>query len=162
MKLKDTGLHFGIVSVFAHWAGAICILCFAVGVVWEIVNPSHQIQAFIQSIACLIACLHVFRLVWRLRKYHPDLSGGENPAQVLSANGVAFGVLSAGAVLLAMLWIREGGAIVGDSWWFTSLYWLGFVFFLPRLLLHLFEVSGHVFKFRDESRNRMFDIAIEL
>ncbi|WP_323776339.1 cytochrome b/b6 domain-containing protein [Leisingera sp.] len=165
MKLEDTGLHFGLVTVIMHWVGAACILSFATGVLWEAITEANEIRNATLHIGALTACLHLFRLIWRLRNYHPAPLGGANPAQVLVGRGVALGMLLAGIVLPMMFWFKECDAIaspIGQTWWYASLFWMGFTCCLLGLLLHLFGVYTHVCKFKDDSLKRMVGITTEL
>jgi len=165
MRLRDTGLHFGLVTVIMHWLGAACILSFATGVLLEAITGSIAIRNAALSIGAFTACLHLFRFLWRLRNYHPAPLGGANPAQVLVGRGVALGMLLAGVVLPVMFWFKEGEATVspiGQTWWFAPLFWLGFTCFLLGLLLHLFGVYTHVCKLKDNSLKRIMGTAIDL
>lgn len=165
MQLRDTGLHFGLVTVIAHWLGAALVLSFAAGVLWEAIAGATAIRNVTFFIGGLTACLHFFRLVWRLRSYHPAPLGGANPAQVLVGRGVALGMLLAGIVLPVMFWLKESdtsASRIAEAWWIAPLFWLGFSCFLLGLLLHLLGVYTHVFKHKDDTLKRMVGVPVDL
>ncbi len=162
MNVKDTGLHFGLVSVISHWLGAACLTAFSAGVLWEVASGDPMVRNATLALGGLTACLHTFRLIWRLKSYHPTPLGGANPAQVLVGRGVALGMLLAGVVLPTMYWVLRGSTSFSVPWWVTPLFWLGFTCFFLGLALHLFGAYTHVFKLKDDSLKRMFGFTVDL
>jgi len=166
MKLKDNGLRFGAVTVFSHWLGAAILISFSVGVILTTATGSDAIRAFTLTIGLFSAGVHVFRMYWRLRNYHPAPLGGANPAQVLVGRGVAFGMLLAGIILPVMFKIKEGNwqqeFLNSQEWWFVPLFWVGFTCFLLGLLLHLYGAFTHVFTLKDDSLKRILGLPVDL
>lgn len=163
MRYKDSGLHFGIVSVLGHWVGGAAFLAFLISAcVADIFAPkfmpAHTLALWT---SVLVLPASAFRLYWRIANYHPAPLGGANPAQVLVGRGIALGMLLAGVVLPAMYWIKEVLAVT-VSWWLTPLFWVGAACFCCGLALHLYGAFTHVFVLKDASLKRMLGYQIDL
>lgn len=173
MRTRDTGLHYGLVTITCHWIGAVLMLAFITA---TFVASDAAGRDLAMGLGLLTAPLYAFRLYWRLTNYNPAPLGGTNPAQVLVGQGVVLGMLLAGVVLPILFWAKEagGGAQVhaftlplpsyaAEPWsLLTPLFWLGVTAFLLGFGLHLFGVYTHQFVLKDETLNRLLGKAVKL
>jgi cytochrome b561 len=163
MRFRDSGLHFGLVSVVGHWAGVAILLAFLISALVSDLTGSDfdSTRDVTLRVALLTAPFFAFRLYWRVSNFHPAPLGGANPAQVLAGRGVAMGMLLAGVVLPIMYWVKEVLA-PASSWWLTPLFWLGVACFFGGLALHLYGAFIHVFILKDDSLKRLMGNQVDL
>ena len=163
MRLRDNGLHFGLVSVVGHWGGATILAAFLLSAAASEFFDAEFNSTRVATlwIALLTAPIFAFRLYWRVTNFHPAPLGGANPAQVLAGRGVAMGMLLAGVVLPILYWTKEVVA-TASSWWLTPLFWLGVAFFLGVLILHLYGAFTHIFILKDDSLKRLMGHKVDL
>lgn len=163
MKLRDSGLHFGLVSVVSHWVGAALFAAFLTGVIAAEVTVacSNTASTLTHLIALFMVPLYAFRLYWRVTNFHPAPLGGANPAQVLAGRGVALGMLLAG-VVLPLLYAAKEFLAIAHAVWLAPLFWLGVACFLGGLVLHLYGAFTHVFVLKDDSFKRLIGRKVDL
>ena len=182
MKLRDTGLGFGLVTISCHWTGAFMLpgfLIFALGTLAGSAPPNPERLDAVSSLGFLCAVLFSFRIYWRLKHHHPMPLGGAKPVEVIVARCVAFGLLVAGVVLPLILWaalsaggheFRVFGLALPRIWsegaasafYLMGLFWLGVVAFSLGFLLHLFGAFKHQVILKDDAVLRLMGKEIEL
>jgi len=182
MQIKDTGLGFGLVTIFSHWTGAVLMLGFVAVIFSTLGLEGEQLLARYQmtaSVGFLCFCLFSFRLYWRLKNYHPLPLGAATPIEILAGRGIAFGLLLAGIVLPVIFWaylsargidlrvfsisfpvIWQPGPTAAFT--FSVLLWLGISAFTLGFLLHLFAAIKHQFITKDDAILRLMGKKIEL
>ncbi|NRG16629.1 cytochrome B [Rhizobiales bacterium] len=182
MKLRDTGLAFGVVTIACHWTGAFLLPGFLLLAVYTLAgsaSPDPESLNTLTSLAFLCAVLFSFRIYWRLKHYHPMPLGGAKPVEVIIARCVAFGLLVAGVVLPLILWaslsasgheFRLFGLAFPRIWsegeasafYLTGLFWLGVIAFTLGFLLHLFGAFKHQVILKDDAVLRLMGKKVEL
>lgn len=182
MRLKDTGLGFGIVTIACHWTGAFLLpgfLLIALNTLTGSVPPDPARLETVTTLAFACAILFSFRIYWRLKHFHPMPLGGAKPVEVIVARCVAFGLLLAGVVLPLILWaaLSAGGYDfrvfdltfpriwsegASAAFYLMGLFWLGVVAFTLGFLLHLFGAFKHQFVLKDDAVLRLMGKEVEL
>ena len=181
IKIKDTGLGFGIVTIVNHWAGAIIMVSFitlcasTIGLTGELEITRWKITGTL-GFLCLL--LFTFRFYWRLKNYYPLPLGGQ-PIEVIISRSVAYGLLIAGIVLPIILWALLSARGIGffvfgvrfpDIWsispigvtYLSILFWLGIMAFSLGLLLHAFGAIKQQFFLKNDAVLRLMGKKIDL
>ncbi len=182
MKIRDTGLSYGIVTIFNHWIGALLMPGFvllSVAYIGFSENVQTEKLRVLTTIASLVFILSVFRIYWRIRCFHPVPLSGIAPVAVLVSRCVAVGLLLAGVILPLLLWMLLSAS--GQGFYFMSLrladvvspgreateflqllYMAGIASFIFGLSLHLTGVFKHQFIIRDKTLARLFGARAEI
>ncbi len=182
MKLGDTGLGFGMVTIVCHWTGVFVLpgfLILSLATLAGEAEPDPARLELLTTLGFVSALLFSFRMYWRLKQYHPMPLGGAKPVEVIVGRCVAFGLLLAGVVLPLILWAAlsaEGEAFrvlgltfpriwpIGPVAAFSlmALFWLGALAFTLGLLLHLFGAFRHQVILKDDAVLRMMGKDVEV
>ena len=182
MRIKDSGLGFGLVTILNHWIGAIIILgFFACNLSALALEGEEQTArlAFTANLGFLWFCHSCFRIFWRLKSYYPMPLGPTSPAQVLISRSVAFAMLLAGVflplVFLAQLSAQNIVVQVGGlpfhlilpipeaaTFILALLFWLGMAALGAGFLLHLYGAFSHHFLQKDDTLPRLLGKHVEM
>lgn len=183
MRMRDSGLAFGVVTISSHWIGAIAFPSFLVACLIASWAPEDGYVAAAQIAMQLgLPCffLFSFRFVWRLVNYTPVPLGGSAPVEVLVGRAVVFGMLLAGIILPLFWWMKlsaEGFDVVATTFGndvsispqattasilITVLFWLGAMAFTLGLTLHVLAALKHQFVLKDGAIGRILGRSVEL
>lgn len=179
MRIRDTGLEFGLVTIVNHWIGAGVTLSFLFLMTSVMYNPQGARSAdLLVATGAVTSLLSLFRLIWRSRHWHPMPLGGLPPVQVLAARSVAIGLLVGGIVLPLLCWltlslyghqlVTRFGAVpalaspsAGTALVIAVITWCGICCWSAGFLLHLYGASQHQFVLRDGAVKRLFGQFVE-
>lgn len=160
MRIRDTGLDYGIVTMLCHWLGALALPAFLALSLAALWGGSEKLATALAAPGLIVMGLFAFRLYWRLSSYQPLPLGDARPVAVLVGRGVALGMLLAGVVLPGMhIWLATAEA---PALAVLILYHLGIAAFLGGFALHLYGAYRHQFISRDASLARLFGRKVEL
>lgn len=173
MRIRDTGLEFGLITVINHWIGAAIMLTFLVLMTSAMrnVEPGRAVDLLVAT-GAYTSVLSLFRLIWRYRHWHPMPLGGVSPVQVLAARGVAIGLLVGGIVLPILCWLSLSlagqqlttffGTVPalmspspGTASVVAAITWCGIVCWSAGFLLHVYGAFQHQFVLKDGAIRRL-------
>ncbi len=172
MRLRDTGLGFGLVTIVMHWIGAVMVLGFTLASTAVRLVPADAVgQATVAALVwtgVFASAISLFRLLWRVLHYYPLPLTAKSPLVIIVQRSLAFALLLGGIVLpwLFFALMPDGQADLPRAlpvnalgflprWGLLSLYWLGSVLILATALVHAGAAIAGAFAGRDPSLARM-------
>ncbi len=145
MRLRDTGMGFGVITIGMHWVGAFLVIAFTLASLAALLLPSVTPGRGMILLGVLSSAVSSFRLIWRFTHFYPLPMAPKPPVVLIAQRTMALALLLGGAVLpwlFFSLLARSTTAGLPDlfsvfpQWVIAALFWAGSLLVILTALVH--------------------------